>query len=213
MKIVKDLPKADELIDGLKSAIKRRRVNFEFPLSIPRHWLAGSAFRSHLLNSFTLIFPEGEKYFIRSIERYSKQITNPKLKSDVREFMRQETQHYIEHEKFLKNLRLQGYQIDPLLKFIKFMTRDVLEPFLGPKMNLSITAGLEHFTALLAEIGLKEKFLEGAHPEMRRLFEWHAAEEIEHRAVAYDVLQTIDDSYLLRVAGLFNAYTYRVLWA
>ena len=41
---------------------------------------------------------------------------------------------------------------------------------------------------------------------MKELFEWHAAEEIEHRCVAYDVLQAVDDSYALRVAGLLNAY-------
>jgi len=34
---------------------------------------------------------------------------------------------------------------------------------------------------------------------------WHAAEEIEHKAVAFDVLQAIDPSYALRIAGLAYA--------
>jgi predicted metal-dependent hydrolase len=41
---------------------------------------------------------------------------------------------------------------------------------------------------------------------MKALFEWHALEEIEHRSVAFDVLQSVDKSYLRRAAGLMSAY-------
>jgi len=41
---------------------------------------------------------------------------------------------------------------------------------------------------------------------MRELFEWHALEEIEHRSVAFDVLQTVDRNYLRRITGLLAAY-------
>jgi predicted metal-dependent hydrolase len=37
---------------------------------------------------------------------------------------------------------------------------------------------------------------------MQQLLAWHAAEEIEHKAVAFDVLREVDDSYALRMAGL-----------
>jgi predicted metal-dependent hydrolase len=40
---------------------------------------------------------------------------------------------------------------------------------------------------------------------MQKLLAWHAAEEIEHKAVAFDVLQHVDDSYALRIAGLAYA--------
>ena len=40
---------------------------------------------------------------------------------------------------------------------------------------------------------------------MRALLLWHAAEEIEHRAVAFDVLRQVSPSYALRVAGLAMA--------
>ena len=191
---------------SLTSQIQARVMNFNFPSSIPKHWLGGCAFKTHLLNSYTLIFPEGEKFFIRSIDKFKKQLKDPSLKMDVRSFMQQETQHYLEHEKFIKNLKEQGYNVEHLTSFVKFMTTKVLEPNFSDKINLSITAGLEHFTALLAEIGLSEGFLQDAEPVMKDLFEWHAAEEIEHKNVAYDVLQEVDDSYTLRVVGLFLAY-------
>ena len=64
---------------------------------------------------------------------------------------------------------------------------------------------MEHFTATLAEQGLSTEFLDHAHPVMRDLLRWHAAEEIEHKSVAYDVLQHVDDRYIVRVAGLVVA--------
>jgi predicted metal-dependent hydrolase len=56
---------------------------------------------------------------------------------------------------------------------------------------------------------------------MIRLLGWHAVEEIEHKAVAFDVLKRVDPSYWLRVAGLayatlqlgrYWAVGARVLW-
>jgi hypothetical protein len=40
---------------------------------------------------------------------------------------------------------------------------------------------------------------------MKGLLLWHAAEEIEHRAVAFDVLKAVAPSYPLRMAGLAMA--------
>lgn len=183
----------------------RRRVDFKFPKSISKHWLSKSPFRTHLLNSFTLIFPDGEKYFIRSTLKFLNQIKNQKLKKDAKTFMAQESQHSIQHEKFFENLREQGYDVDKLLFFTELIAYDIIERVFSSKMNLSTTAGLEHYTAMLAEIGLEGDILKHAQKKMRDLFEWHAAEEIEHKAVAYDVLQSIDDSYTLRVFGLVVA--------
>ena len=68
-----------------------------------------------------------------------------------------------------------------------------------------MTAALEHFTAMFATGALSEDELSGAHPVMQDLLKWHAAEEIEHKAVAFDVLQTVDDRYSLRITGLVAA--------
>src|SRR4029079_9859046 len=58
---------------------------------------------------------------------------------------------------------------------------------------------------ILAEGAFSQNLLDNAAPEMRQLLAWHAAEELEHKSVAVDVLQTIDPSYALRMAGLVYA--------
>ncbi|MGB0455060.1 MAG: metal-dependent hydrolase [Bacteriovoracaceae bacterium] len=186
--------------------IVRRKMNFSFSKTVRHHWMNGDAFKTHFLNSFTLLFPEGEKFFIRSINRFKGQIKDPEISADIKDFIFQETQHYLEHQRFFTNLEEQGYEIQPMIKFLKFFISEVVEKFSSDKMNLSITSGLEHITAMLSEIALETGFLNEADGEMRELFEWHAREEIEHRHVAYDVLNAVDDSYSLRVMGLVIAY-------
>jgi len=189
-----------------KRSIKHRGPNFQFKSDIPRHWMAGSPFRTHLLNSFTLIFPTGEKYFIRSVQKVLSKITDAELKQDALLFIKQEAQHSLEHEKFFNILKEQNYNFKESIQALDILVKDLLGPMNSDALNLSITAGLEHLTALLAEIGLKEKFLDGAPAELRDLFYWHAGEEIEHRSVAFDVYQNISGNYPLRVAGLVYGY-------
>lgn len=183
-----------------------KKLNQIYPETIVRYWLGGSEFKTHLLNSFHLLFPIGERYFVKSMAKFQRKIEDPKLKKEMREFIKQEMAHAMEHEKFIKNLDQQGYPAEELTTVIEFVVDKVLTPVLGDKVNLSTTAGLEHFTSLLAQLALSEEFLKEAHPALRKLFEWHALEEIEHRSVAFDVLQAVDRSYFLRSLGLVNAY-------
>jgi predicted metal-dependent hydrolase len=80
-----------------------------------------------------------------------------------------------------------------------------IERISPPKLRLSVTAAAEHFTAMFAGRALTENVLDGAHPVLRDLLRWHAAEELEHRSVAFDVLQRVDPSYALRIAGMMVA--------
>lgn len=188
-------------------AVKHRKPNFEFKETIQKHWLDNSPFKTHFLNSLTLIFPLGERYFIRSINKVMGQIESELLRSEAKEFIKQEAQHSVEHEKFFHVLEDQGYEFHSLVDLMDTIVLEYLEPFFDKNTNLSITAGLEHITALLSEISLEENFLDGAPDKLKQLFDWHAAEEIEHRSVAFDVLQSITKNYSTRVQGLIIGYT------
>ncbi len=120
--------------------------------------------------------------------------------------MRQEAQHALEHEKFFQFLRDSGHDVDQIQLIVEKVITRFVETAASSKTCLSLTAGFEHLTALLSEIALTDDFFEDAHPDLRKLFEWHAIEEIEHRSVAFDVLNETDPNYIHRAAGLLGAY-------
>ncbi|PRQ04749.1 putative metal-dependent hydrolase [Enhygromyxa salina] len=173
---------------------------------IPRHWAGGSVVGTAIANSLNLVFPDGERFFVRSVNHFLDQIHDPGLRDRVKRFYGQEGQHAREHERLFEIMRGHGYDIDAFLVPYRRVAYELLAPALPPKLRLSITAALEHFTACFAEHALTVRILdEFAPPVMAELLLWHAAEEIEHKDVAFEVLQVVDSSYALRVAGLVAA--------
>lgn len=171
---------------------------------VPRHWFAGSRAATHVGNGINLLFPAGERFFIRSVRDYLDRLS-PELAAQVKGFFGQEGRHAQAHERLFDTLRAQGFDIDSILTRYESLMFDGLEGVLPKKVNLAVTVALEHYTALLAEDALSTRELAEVHPEMRRLLEWHAVEELEHKAVAFDVLAEVDPSYRLRIAGLVVA--------
>jgi predicted metal-dependent hydrolase len=179
-----------------------RRPGYAFPDDIPRHWFGGSIFLTHLHNAFTLIFPEGERFLVRVIARAAAEQGDEALRGCVRTFLAQEAQHATEHQRFLRNLRLQGYAID---RFGELLRRSLsgLEQRLGSRSLVALVAGIEHFATVLGDFTLRHDTLDRAHPAMAALFAWHAAEEIEHRAFAHEVGRSIGVGYVRRQLALF----------
>lgn len=193
--------------------IIHRKPDFTFHEHFEKHWLGGSPFKTHFLNSLTLIFPTGEKYFIRSVKKVLNKVKSKTLIKQAHQFIKQEAQHSHEHEKFFKVLERQGYEISSLIKILDNLVTKNFEPFFSEEYNIAITSGLEHITSLLAEISLEENFLKEAPQKLQDLFNWHAAEEIEHRAVAFDVLNEVDPKYDKRLIGILISYLFMSTYA
>src|SRR5947209_7080777 len=102
--------------------LRARHPHLPFSTAIPRHWLRGSVLGTALANSLNLLFPWGERMFIRSVRAHADHVHDP--------------------------------------------------------------------------------LLDEAHPVMQDLLRWHAAEEIEHKCVAFDVLAAVDPRWSVRAAGL-----------
>nr|WP_290222250.1 metal-dependent hydrolase [Trichocoleus desertorum] len=181
--------------------IQVRPIHFRFPDTIERYWLGDSAYNTHLLNSLTLLLPDIEHYINHIIKQQLPHITDPQLRQQVRAFVAQESQHASQHTHFWKNLQQQGYRFEGYVRCAQGIWRGLTQHG-SLALNLAIVAGLEHLTSLMAEIALTERFLDPAEPNLRALFEWHAAEEIEHQAVAFEVLQSATRNYGMRLLGL-----------
>jgi uncharacterized protein len=172
--------------------------------AVSRHWLANNAVGTAISNGVNLLFPHGERFFVRSVHHYLDQISDPTLRAQVKAFFKQEGHHASAHDEFNTVLRAQGVEIDRFLgRYAKLSAW--VEARMSPKLNLAGTAAAEHFTAILADGAFKRGILDTVHPAMQELLAWHAAEEIEHKAVAFDVLRQVDPSYALRMAGLAYA--------
>jgi predicted metal-dependent hydrolase len=183
-----------------------RAMGFPFEGNVPRFWLMGSPIATHYSNALNSLFPEGERFFIRSVKYYVDQIQDdPKLLERVKGFFGQEGRHGHEHERWNKILEAQGYEIESFLEEHAKIAYGFWEPNLPPSFRLSVTAALEHFTATMAANGLTSELLDHADPIMAGLLRWHAAEEIEHKSVAFDVFMKVDGRYHVRVLGLFGA--------
>ena len=167
-----------------------------------RYWFADNAWATHVVNGINLLFPAGERFFVRSVNDFMPQITEPALRARVRGFFGQEGSHAREHERFFRAIEAQGYDIQRFLSFYNRVAYGFVERVSSPALRLAVTVACEHYTTMLAEQVLREPLLDRAEPEMRALLMWHAAEEIEHRSVAFDVLRAVNPSYQLRMRGL-----------
>ncbi|AKT43828.1 metal-dependent hydrolase [Chondromyces crocatus] len=179
--------------------IRPRKLDLDFG-AVPRAWFAGNAAATGIANGVNLLFPIGERFFVRSVLRHMDRL-DPALQEQVRGFFGQEGRHAGAHERFFAAMRSHDYRFDRFLEIFETVIR-YQEEHLPAVLSLSATAAAEHYTALLAEAVLRRRALEHAHPALRDLLLWHAAEEIEHKAVAFDALQQVNPSYAVRMAGL-----------
>ena len=181
--------------------IRPRRMEFCLPDPMPRHWHGNDPFKPHFFNAMSVLFPDGERYFIDSVRQFRDQITDPTLKEQIRGFIGQEGHHSREHIDYNNRLRALGYDIDRLELPVKRRIRFVQKQF-SPERQLAGTVAMEHFTAILANALLSDpRWIGDASPEMQRLWRWHALEETEHKAVAFDVyMQVCGDRKILRKA-------------
>ena len=166
------------------------RSNLDFKLAdVPRYWFAGDPFLTRMFDALSLTFPDGERYFIQSVRLFRDQIQDPDLKQRVADFIRQEAQHGIAHDKMNQIMKDQGMPVDQFIQRLNKVFKFELK-YRSPQYNIAMTAAAEHLTALMAETFYGEKeTLQDAHPYVRALFAWHAIEEMEHRDVAFDVMQ------------------------
>lgn len=182
--------------------VPTRRVSFDEALQeVPRYFAQdGDLISGHLIAALSSVFPEGEDFFVRSVRDVRSQLEDPELKRQVAGFIGQESIHGREHRAFNERLAELGY---PTRIFDRITKRGLATRYkvASAKSNLAGTAALEHFTATLAEhvLTCEETRQQMGHPVVRELFEWHALEESEHKAVAFDVYRAVGGTERMRI--------------
>ena len=166
-----------------------RKPSFN-PKNIRRHFFANSPVMSHLLTALSSTFPIGEQFFVHSVRNVRDKITDEKLQAEIAAFIGQEAMHSKAHADFNDAWRRDDYNLDNFQAWLA--RRDAFIKERHPKLQLAVTAAFEHFTALLGGYILRHpEVLSTLEDDAIKLWVWHAIEEIEHRAVAFDVYQAI----------------------
>ncbi len=181
VKIDADTRKSAPTPADLTLTVRDERFNRN---TTPRRWWAGEPFGTAWHNALSATFPRGEAFFIEAVKAH-REGAEPKLEAEIRAFVKQEINHTREHIAFNRLAESHGYDIKAIDKRVGEMlalTKD--RPVI---VNLAATMALEHYTAMMAyEFLANPKHFKDADPEVRKMWEWHSVEEIEHKGVAFD---------------------------
>ena len=195
----------------------RRDLDFDLPAERVLDWHPAGEHVAHFMNTLSIVFPVGERYFIESVRHYRDNgtVTDPQLLKEVRAFIGQEAMHGREHEDYNDAYAAAGANAKALEAGVLRMLT-TLQKRMPKSFSLASTIALEHYTAILANALLEHpELIEGAEPRFKALWNWHALEETEHKSVAYDVYcEAMQDrkirGYALRVSTMIIASV--VLW-
>lgn len=181
-------------------SVQPRNREYDIARSLAGDWFGNHAFKTAWFNAMSITFPIGEKFFIDSVRHFAGQITDQKLTEDIRGFCGQEGFHRREHQRYNEALcRLRGYDLQRMEGRLERNIQRAYR-FMTPLQRLAITASIEHITAIMAESALSDDdpMLGQADSAMRALWQWHAAEEMEHKAVAFDVYRAVGGTEKMR---------------
>jgi uncharacterized protein len=190
-----------------------RNREYDIARSLAGDWFDGHAFKTGWFNAMSITFPLGEKFFIDSVRHFAGEIEDPKLTEDIRGFCGQEGFHRREHQRYNEALCQQrGYDLTLMEGRLEANIQRA-NKFLSPLERLAATAALEHITAILAESALSEDdpMIGKADPAMQALWQWHAAEEMEHKAVAFDVFRAVGGTEKLRKRAMRQATVFLMM--
>jgi uncharacterized protein len=200
-----------------------RRLKIDLDTPIARHWCGGDAFRGAFFNALSMSFPAGEQLFIDSVRRgvaALPEAERARFAAEVQAFIGQEATHRRIHERFNAHLAAQGFvnAWEP-----RILARRAELERVDLRNWLAVTAATEHWTAIFAQHLLANPWvLEGAEPRLQQLWQWHSAEELEHRSTAFDLYRALggNDAWRVKVFRVVSGYfvldtlrqTLRNLW-
>ncbi len=181
--------------------VRRLRIDLDTPL--PRHW-AGDAFRTAFFNALSMSFPAGEQLFIDSLKKGMAALPpdeRARFEDEVRGFIGQEATHRHVHARFNAHLVTQG--LDNAWER-RILSRRAEVEALDVRNWVAVTAATEHLTAVFAEYLLsRPRVLAEAPERLQQLWQWHSAEETEHRSTAFELYRALGGGEGWRV-GIFG---------
>jgi predicted metal-dependent hydrolase len=184
--------------------IRRRDIEFDLE-PLDRYYFGNHPYKTHFMNALSTLFPIGEGQFIKSVMHFKDQIQEEERLEDIQGFVGQEGAHSREHRRLNFLIGSLGYDLKPLDEDMADWARKESDrPF---KKQLAKTICLEHFTAIMAHAVLKNNLesMKDMQPRIKAIWVWHAVEETEHKAVAFNVYTWVGGGYGMRAITMLQA--------
>lgn len=190
-----------------------RRPPFDFSQQRALFWNEKRPEFSQIVNAASLAMPYLEPYLIKTMRQARPLITDPELVRDLDLYCAQESAHYRQHRRFNDELKAALPETVTALE----QTLDEDYAWLGAhrslRFNLAYAEGFESMALAIGHMLIRDRdfLFGGSNTDVASLVLWHFAEEIEHKAVTYDVFAHVSGSRFWRFVGLFYA-TGHIFW-
>ncbi|MCZ7629679.1 MAG: metal-dependent hydrolase [Microthrixaceae bacterium] len=176
------------------------------PISTPSPVLGDGQPAAHALRERVLDHdPPGERFFIDSVRHHERRVTDSEQRELIRAFVQQEGLHGRAHDRFNASYAKFGIDVRKQQRYADKVFRR-LRRWLPWTIQLGITAFAEHLTAVGAHTLLDDdEATEKIDPQMLEFWRWHAAEELEHKSVAFDLFHKVGGGYMTRMLSVMVA--------
>ena len=151
--------------------------------------------------------PYAEPYFVRTV-RAALPDLDPGLRATAAAFCAQEARHHGEHRRFNDRLGEGRPGIARLERWID-RTYGWLERHRSPRFSLAFAAASETIAFSIARWADRHhhELFDDVDPTTAMLFQWHLAEEVEHKSVAFDVYAALDGSRVRHAAAAATTFS------
>jgi predicted metal-dependent hydrolase len=174
----------------------------------PRAWHPAGLGPTVFLEALSAMAPVVESFFIDDARRLLPRVADERTRTEGEAFLRQEAAHASMHAAFNRILVRQGVPVEAVAHVVRQWLAIV--DWTSSDLRSSVAMAGEH---LLGEIGhallSRPALLAGVDAGIARLFRWHGYEEVEHKAVLFDVFHAARGrglyTYAVRITGLWIA--------
>lgn len=181
--------------------LKLRKIPFDLD-GVDFLWNPANPAASLLMNQISFISPGFEKYIVRAMLQFEKEIEDPAVREMAVLFRKQEGIHAGAHHKHMAALIKRYPGLQETLDAVIGLYDELFEQK-EMKFHIAFTGSLEAtFTPFFKVIiDHREKLFGGGDSRVASLMLWHFCEEIEHRSAAMDIYQSVygDEIYRLKI--------------
>jgi predicted metal-dependent hydrolase len=198
-------------LEAGRVTVTPRRPDFDFEgleQEVPRAWHPAGIGPTAFLEALSALAPVVESFFIDDARRLLPRVAEEARRAEGDAFLRQEAAHAGMHATF--NRLLARWRVPVELIEDSALRWLAIVDWTSSDLRSAVAMAGEHFlgeigNAILSRPGL----FDGVDPRIARLFRWHGYEEVEHKAVLFDVFHAARGyglyTYSVRIAGLWIA--------